>query len=88
MNRNQRHAKHLRLIYVLRAQCEPCKLDKMVVFYRIPNGVISRMYRGHEEEMKKRWSKQYKCTHDITFTREVDPKYLWDVKNNKAVERK
>lgn len=76
-----------KLIYVLRSQCDKCNLDKMISFYRVPNATPTAMFEGHEKLNKQEWPKRYKCKHKITFTRELDKNYVWDLTQNKAVKR-
>lgn len=77
----------IKRIYVLRLQCEPCELDKMISFYRVPNATAREMYVGHEDHARQHWPKTYGCNHEITFTREIEKKYGWDTKAGKVVER-
>lgn len=89
----------MKLIYILRAQCEPCKLDKMITFYR-PNKTYvldenevpqlstpSNLYHAHELQLTKRFKTKYHCEHPITFTHEIDKEYKWDEKLNQPVAR-
>lgn len=78
---------NLKLIYILRAQCEEHKLDRMIQFYRVPNSKPQVIFKAHEKHMKKTWPETHGCEHKIKFTRIIDEEYLWDVKNNKPVKR-
>lgn len=77
----------MKLIYVLRAQCELHNLDKMITFYRVPNATPDAMYRGNEKLLKQRFAEKYGCTDPITFTREIDKEYKWDDKKGVPVKR-
>lgn len=82
---------HMKVIYQLRAQCNECNLDKMILFYRVPNARPYQMYKGHEQEIKERWplsEKQggHNCNHKINFTRTTITDYRWDEKEGKAVK--
>jgi len=76
-----------KLIYRLRMQCEPCNLDRMIQFYRVPNGLPQQMFKAHEKYAKKTWPETHGCTHKIKFTREIDKTHLWDVETNSPVKR-
>ncbi len=76
-----------KLIYILRSQCKECKLDKMIQFYRVPNGRPQEMFKAHIKYNQKIWPQKYGCTHKIEFTREIDKEYLWDLDNNEPVRR-
>jgi hypothetical protein len=79
----------MKLIYVLRAQCKSCNLDKMITFYRVPNATPTAMYDGNEGLLRSRFKRKYKCKHsrDIIFTREIDKLYKWDEKRKVPVRR-
>lgn len=76
----------MKVIYQLRMQCKTCKLDKMVNFYRVKNGIPNQMYKGHEEQTKMDWPEKHGCKHKIKFTRTTIQDYRWDEKNNRAVK--
>lgn len=77
----------LRQIYLSRAQCAQCGLDKMLQYYRIPNATPSAMHQAHKKELRKRFKEKYGCEHKITFSREIVKEYLWDLDTNTAVKR-
>ena len=77
----------MKQIHVLRIRCNECKLDKMEVFYRIPNATPSEFIRQLKHHIKRKFVEKYKCTHRLKFTREIDKKYLWDEVNNVPVLR-
>lgn len=78
----------MKLIYILRAQCDTCSLDKMIVFYRVPNATPSAMYKGHEKQFRREiFPEKYNCTHKIRFTREIAKDYKWDEQKQVAVRR-
>lgn len=73
-------------IYILRAQCEKHALDKMDVFYLIPNATVPHMYRKLRSAIRKAFPKKYGCRHKIRFIEETETEHRWDTKLNKAVE--
>lgn len=77
----------MKLIYVLRSQCEPCGLDKMDTFYRIPNATPSEMIRQLKPHIRRKFREAYGCTHKVKFTREVDKTHMWDEQAGVAVPR-
>lgn len=89
----------MKLIYVVRARCSKCKLDKMHVYYRPSKAYIlddddvphvatpSALYEAHKNDLTKVFKDKYYCEHDILFTKEIDKDYKWDEKLNKPVLR-
>lgn len=77
----------MKQIHILRIRCAECKLDKMEVFYRIPNATPTEFIRQLKPHIKRKFVEKYKCTHRLKFTREVDKNYMWDEKANKPVKR-
>lgn len=77
----------MKLIYILRSQCEPCGLDKMDVFYRIPDATPSEVIKQLKPHIRRKFRDKYKCTHTVKFTREVARDYKWDEKLNVSVPR-
>lgn len=75
-----------KVIYILRMQCEECNLDKMISFYRVKNGIISEMYKGHKDHAKQTWPDKHGCTHKVKFTQETEMEYRWDTDTNQAVK--
>jgi hypothetical protein len=81
------YMKDTRQIHVTRARCELCSLDKMIIFYRIPNATPSEMHKAHRKELRKRFKEKYHCPHKVHFSREVDKDHVWDIKQQKAIKR-
>lgn len=77
----------MKLIYILRSQCKPCNLDKMDVFYRIPDATPSEFIRQLKPHVRRKFREKYGCTHTIKFTREIDKDYVWDEVNQIEVPR-
>jgi hypothetical protein len=76
----------MKTIYVLRSQCEACNLDKMDVFYRIPNATPRQLADKLKKEIRKKFLVTYWCKHTVKFTLEKEKEYVWDDKLNKAVK--
>lgn len=76
----------LKTIYILRSQCERCDLDKMEVFYNLPNATPAKMYRKLRAAIRKKFPRRYGCRHKIKFTEETEERYRWDTVKNQAVE--
>lgn len=75
-------------IYILRSQCtKDCNLDKMDVFYRLPNARPAQIAAQLKKAIRKKFWTQYKCEHVIKFTLEKEKEYVWDLEQNKAVKR-
>lgn len=77
----------MKLIYILRSQCKECKLDKMDVFYRIPDSTPTEFIKQLKPHIKRKFRTEYKCTHKVKFTREVDKHFVWDENKQVAVPR-
>lgn len=75
----------MKQIYVLRSQCEACNLDKMDVFYRIPNATPRQLADGLKKEIRKKFLLTYWCKHTVKFSLEKVKEYQWDETANKAV---
>jgi hypothetical protein len=77
----------MKLIYILRSQCDQCHLDKMDVFYRIPNATPSEFIKQLKPHIRRKFRTEYGCKHTVKFTREIDKAYMWDEVNGKEVPR-
>lgn len=80
----------MKTIYILRSQCNECKLDKMETFYSFGDGVTPTKYINQmKPHIRRAFREKYGCTHgkSIKFTREVDTEYLWDEEKNQPVKR-
>lgn len=77
----------MKLIYILRSQCEPCGLDKMDTFYRIPNATPSDVIKQLKPHIRRKFRDKYGCTHRVKFTREIAKDYLWNEELGEAVPR-
>jgi len=78
-----------RTIYVLRSQCTgDCCLDKMDVFYRLPNATPAQIAKKLKPFIRKKFWREYDCQHVIKFSLKKEKDYVWDVKANKAIKVK
>ena len=77
----------MKMIYTLRSQCEICGLDKADDFTRIPDATPSEVIKQLKPHIKRKFRREYGCTHKLKFTRIMDKKYVWDEVNNVVVER-
>lgn len=76
-----------KIIYILRSQCTLCGLDKMDVFYRIPNATPAKFVEKMKPHIRRKFQQKYRCNHPIDFSLEIDPTYKWDEVNKKPVRR-
>ena len=92
--------RNIKQIYILRARCSgsleakpkevvdpSCSLDKMVLFYRVPNATPRAMAEGHKKVLRQRFREHYGCPHAVLFDLEIDKQYVWDVENKKPIKR-
>lgn len=76
----------LKRIYTLRARCQECNLDKMEVFYTVPNSTPKGMASQLKPHINKAFETRYNCTHKVKYNLIRDEEYKWDTKQNKEVK--
>lgn len=73
-------------IYVLRSQCDACKIDTMRTFTLKDNESPDEPFTQMERWVTLRFPKDHGCIHKITFTRQKEKGYMYYGKLKQVVK--